>query len=84
MLHPHPGTPGVGSPAGNTQRWVWMYTCNFLNSYEDSVVFSDNNIMNVNNFVTDADLKAMMGGAHIVLGYATTAYVECLYRAKRE
>ena len=56
-------------------RWVWMYTCNFLNSYEDYVAFNDNSIMNVNNFVTDADLKAMMGGAHIVLGYGTTAYL---------
>ena len=37
-------------------RWVWMYTCNFLNT---------------NEYVLDSDLKEMMTGAHIVMGYGT-------------
>lgn len=37
-------------------RWVWLYTCNFLNT---------------NDYVSDNDFKKMMTGAHIVMGYAT-------------
>lgn len=37
-------------------RWVWLYTCNFLNT---------------NDYVTEDTLKGMMNGAHIVMGYAT-------------
>jgi hypothetical protein len=37
-------------------RWVWMYTCNFLNT---------------NEYVLDSKLKEMMTGAHIVMGYGT-------------
>ena len=41
-------------------RWVWMYTCKFLNE---------------NDFVTNEDLKDMMTGAHIVMGYETQSYI---------
>ena len=41
-------------------RWVWLYTCNFLTT---------------GDHVDDADLKNMMTGAHIVMGYASTAYL---------
>ena len=41
-------------------RWVWLYTCNFLNT---------------NDYVSDDDLKQMMNGAHIVMGYSTQAYL---------
>ena len=37
-------------------RWVWLYTCNFLAN---------------NDYVSDAELKDMMNGTHILLGYAT-------------
>lgn len=37
-------------------RWVWMYTCNFLKT---------------NSYVKEYDLKSMMRGAHIVMGYST-------------
>lgn len=48
-----------GSPTSRL-RWVWLYTCNFLNT---------------NDYVSDDDLKQMMNGAHIVMGYATQAYL---------
>lgn len=41
-------------------RWVWLYTCHFLSS---------------NEYVSDNDLKEMMTGAHIVMGYATQSYL---------
>ena len=41
-------------------RWVWMYTCNFLRT---------------NEYVSDEDLKQMMNGVHIILGYETTSYL---------
>ena len=41
-------------------RWVWMYTCNFLNT---------------NDYVSYDDLKQMMTGVHIILGYETTSYL---------
>lgn len=41
-------------------RWVWLYTCHFLGT---------------NDYVTDADLKDMMNGAHIVMGYATQSFL---------
>ena len=53
-------------------RWVWLYTCNFLT---------------VGEYVTDDDLKNMMNGAHIVMGYASQSklcganvdiFAECL------
>ncbi len=37
-------------------RWVWLYTCNFLNR---------------NEYVSEADLVAMMAGTHILMGYST-------------
>lgn len=48
-----------GSSSSNL-RWVWLYTCNFLTT---------------NDYVTENDLKKMMTGAHIVMGYASTAYL---------
>ena len=41
-------------------RWVWLYTCNFLTE---------------SSYVTNDDLKEMMDGAHIVMGYASQAYL---------
>ena len=41
-------------------RWVWLYTCNFLTE---------------SSYVTHDDLKEMMDGAHIVMGYASQAYL---------
>ena len=41
-------------------RWVWLYTCNFLTE---------------SSYVTNDDLKEMMNGAHIVMGYASQAYL---------
>ncbi len=41
-------------------RWVWLYTCNFLHESE---------------YVTQNDLKAMMDGTHILMGYSTQAYL---------
>ena len=37
-------------------RWVWLYTCNFLTT---------------GTYVTEASLKEMMTGVHIVMGYAS-------------
>ena len=37
-------------------RWVWMYTCNFLN---------------INDNATETQLTEMMNGAHILMGYGT-------------
>ncbi|MBQ8579471.1 MAG: RICIN domain-containing protein [Oscillospiraceae bacterium] len=51
-------------------RWVWLYTCNFLNAIENK----DYDTSNVDNlYVTDSMLRNMMNGAHIVLGYASQA-----------
>lgn len=58
-------------------RWVWMYTCNFLNSKETFEQYHDTVPINDNQYVTDANLKEMMTGAHIVMGYATQSYL-CL------
>lgn len=44
--------------SGSDLRWVWMYTCNFLTP---------------NASVTNASLKEMMTGAHILMGYESTA-----------
>lgn len=41
-------------------RWVWLYTCNFLN---------------VNEYVTDDMLKEMMAGTHILMGYSTSCFI---------
>ncbi len=41
-------------------RWVWLYTCNFLTT---------------NAYVDQAELKAMMNGTHILMGYASQAYL---------
>ncbi len=41
-------------------RWAWLYTCNFLTTSEH---------------VTDDHLKAMMTGAHIVMGHASASYL---------
>ena len=38
-------------------RWAWLYTCNFLATGQ---------------YVTDTQLKNMMNGVHILLGYAST------------
>ncbi len=48
-----------GSNTSNL-RWVWLYTCNFLQT---------------NQYVSDDSLKAMMNGVHIILGYGSTAYL---------
>jgi len=41
-------------------RWVFLFTCNFLNE---------------NSYVNETQLKMMMNGAHIVMGYSTQAYL---------
>lgn len=41
-------------------RWAWLYTCNFLTP---------------SIYVSDTTLKNMITGAHIVLGYASTAFL---------
>ena len=51
------GDVNFGS-ASSDLRWVWLYTCNFLTTSE---------------YVTDASLKEMMTGVHIVMGYASKA-----------
>ena len=56
-------------------RWVWMYTCNFLNSIEDYEEYGAVLPINGKGYVTDADLKEMMTGVHIVLGYTTASYL---------
>ena len=43
-----------------TPRWVWLYSCNFLNQ---------------NEYVSSQELKQMMTGTHILLGYETTTYL---------
>ena len=48
-----------GSATSNL-RWVWLYTCRFLET---------------NSYVSDDDLRGMMTGAHIVMGYATQSYL---------
>ena len=56
-------------------RWVWMYTCNFLNSEEDCEEYKEKVPIDGNGYVTNADLFEMMTGVHIVLGYATQSYL---------
>ena len=67
-----------GSDTSNL-RWVWLYTCKFLNAKEDSQIYNSTDYPNVNinnnEFVTNADLRAMMNGAHIVMGYTTQSYL---------
>lgn len=48
-------TVRFGAPKSKL-RWAWLYTCNFLTG---------------SDFVKQNDLKALMNGAHIVLGYCT-------------
>jgi hypothetical protein len=48
-----------GSEESNL-RWVFLYTCNFLTTGE---------------YVTDDDLRTMMTGAHIVMGYGSQSYL---------
>jgi hypothetical protein len=61
-----------GAPESDL-RWVWMYTCNFLNSIED--IGNDDGYTNNdgNYYVYDSQLAQMMTGAHIVMGYASRA-----------
>ena len=46
-----------GASNNSKLRWVWLYSCSFLAT---------------NAYVTDNDLKQMMQGAHIVMGYTTS------------
>ena len=48
-----------GAPESDL-RWVWMYTCNFLTP---------------GTYVTNASLAEMMGGAHILMGYGSLAWL---------
>ena len=58
-------------------RWVWLYTCKFLNAKEDLQIYnaSDYPLINNNVYVTNADLRETMNGAHIVMGYATQSFL---------
>ena len=51
-------------------RWVWMYTCNFLNTTQDADNDDDDPDNNHSN-VTEEELVKMMKGAHIVMGNAS-------------
>ena len=52
-----------------------MYTCNFLNSIEDYEKYKDVLPIDGNGYVADTDLKEMMTGVHIIMGYATQSYL---------
>jgi hypothetical protein len=56
-------------------RWVWLYTCKFLNSMEDYEEYHDKLPIDGTGYVSDEDLKEMMTGAHIVMGYTTQSYL---------
>ena len=54
-------------------RWVWLYTCNFLNTIDDTGNDDDNPNNDYNYYVSQFDLVEMMNGAHVVMGYASRA-----------